>query len=210
MSSIIYTVSLQNSEVKVTDEQLSEFAAMYSVSEEIRSRISELLWLDLYIFDQEFGISPEDVLREIKKLENGETAPQTKPALPFSHKPLKGLWHKHFFSAHFVPHNISNALKGGVLKKLVNEVLDPNKSATITKEMISELSHRVVHEPIEDRANDNKLTGEWIVFAKHNQKNYYLCCNAHNAGDQMIFDRIKSNCLRDFPFLSSLLVSENA
>ncbi len=80
MSSRIYTVSLKGSEVKVTDEQLSEFAAMYSVSDEIRSRISELLWLDLYIFDLEFGVSPDDVLREIKNLENGETDLQTKPA----------------------------------------------------------------------------------------------------------------------------------
>jgi hypothetical protein len=77
-------------------------------------------------------------------------------------------------------------------------------------QMISELSHRVVHEPIEGRANDNKLTGEWMVFAKHNQKNYYLCCNTHNAGDQMIFDRIESHCPRDFPFLSALLASANA
>jgi hypothetical protein len=210
MSSRIYTVSLKGSEVKVADVQLSEFAAMYSVSDEIRSRISELLWLDLYIFDLEFGVSPDDVLREIKKLESGETDPQTKPASQFSRKPLKGLWHKHFFSAHFVPHNISNALKGGVLEKLVNEVLDPSKSPIITKEMISELSHRVVHEPIEGRANDNKLTGEWIIFAKHNQKNYYLCCNTHNAGDQMIFDRIESHCPRDFPFLPALLASANA
>jgi len=210
MSSRIYTVSLKDSQVKVTDAQLSEFAAMYSVSNEIRSRISELLWLDLYIFDLEFGISRDDVLREIKNLESGKTHPQTKPASQFSRKPLKGLWHKHFFSAHFVPHNISNALKGGVLEKLVNEVLDPSKSPIITKEMISELSYRVVHEPIEGRANDNKLTGEWVVFAKYNQKNYYLCCNTHNAGDQMIFDRIESNCIKDFPFLSVSLASANA
>lgn len=150
------------------------------------------------------------MLREIKNLELSESDPQTKPASQFLHKPLKGLWHKHFFSAHFVPHNISNALKGGVLEKLVNEVLDPNKSPTITREMVGELSHRVVHETIEDQANDNKLTGEWIVFAKHNQNNYYLCLNTHNAGDQMIFDRINSNCQRDFPFLSVLLASANA
>jgi len=207
MSSRIYTVSLKDSEVKVTDEQLSEFAAMYSVSNEIRSRISELLWLDLYIFDLEFGVSPDDVLREIKNLESGETAPQTKPASQFSYKPLKGLWHKHFFAAHFVPHNILNALKGGVLERLITEVHGTNKSP---KEKSGELAHRVVQGSIENRANDNKLTGEWIVFAKHNQKNYYLCCNTHNAGDQMIFDRIESNCPRDFPFLSALLASANA
>ena len=202
MSSRIYTVSLKNSEVKVTDDELFKFAAMYSVSSEIRNRISELLWLDLYIYDLEFGISPDDVLREIKNLESGEPEQQTKSASQFSRKPLKDLWHKHFFSAHFVPDNILNALKEDVLEKLIKEVRSSNKSHN---EMISELSHRVVHEPIENRADNNKLTGEWIVFAKHNQKNYYLCCNTHNAGDHMIFDRIKNNCLRDFPFLSAQL-----
>src|SRR6266481_7121131 len=133
MSSRTYTVSLQDSEVKVTDDQLSEFAASYSLSPEISSRTSELFWLDLYIYDLAFGVNPNDVLREITNLENGETDQQTKPALQFSHKPLKGLWHKHFFSAHFVPYNISNGLKGGALEKLVSEVLDPSKSLIITE-----------------------------------------------------------------------------
>lgn len=43
MSSRTYTISLRDSEIKVTDEQLSEFAAMYGISKEIGSRISELL-----------------------------------------------------------------------------------------------------------------------------------------------------------------------
>lgn len=81
MSSRTYTVSLRDSEVKVTDEQLSAFAAWYSISKEIGSRISELLWLDLYIFDQEYGIDPNDALREIKNLELDETDPQTKTCI---------------------------------------------------------------------------------------------------------------------------------
>lgn len=164
MSSRIYTFSLKDSEVEVTDEQLSVFSLMYSISQKIKSRISELLWLDLYIYDQEFGISPDDVLRDIKNLESSEADPRTKHASQFSHMPLKGFWHKHFFSAHFVPHNISNALNGRVLQKIVNEELDPSKSPTLTKGMMDEVSPRIVHEPIERRANDNKLTGEWIIL----------------------------------------------
>jgi hypothetical protein len=83
--------------------------------------------------------------------------------------------------------------------------MDPSKSPVITKEMITELAHRVTHEPVEDRANNKKLTGEWIVFAKEAGQNYYLCLNTHNAGDQQIVDRIKSNCLREFPFLSAIV-----
>ena len=150
-------------------------------------------------------MDPNDVIREVNNLESGEKNIETKPATSFNRKPLQGLWHKHFFSHHFVPHNISNALKGGTIESLINEVMDPKKSPVVTKEMIGELAHRVTHEPIEERAKNNKLTGEWIIFAKHDQKNHYLCLNTHNAGDQQIYDRISKNCQREFPFLGGLL-----
>jgi len=106
--------------------------------------------------------------------------------------------------------NIQNALKGGKLEDVINDVLDPAKSPIITKEMISELAHRVAHESVEERANSNKLTGEWIVFAKEGGNNYYLCLNTHNAGDQQIADRIKEHCLREFPFLSTYVGEHSA
>ena len=199
-----YTVSIRNLEVRVTNKQLSEFAAWFDLSEEIESRISELLWLDLYIYDQECGINPNDVVCEIKNLECGEHNSGTKPASLFKYEPLKGLYHKHFFSAHFILYNIFNDSKSGVLEKRINKMLDPNKSPT--KEMIG----KVVHGSIEDRATNNKLTGECIVFAKYDEKNYYLCLKTHNTEDQMTFDRINSNCQRDFPFLSALLTSASA
>jgi hypothetical protein len=46
-----------------------------------------------------------------------------------------------------------------------------------------------------------KLTGEWIIFARHDGKNYYLCLNTHEAGDQFVYDRIMEHCVRDFPGL---------
>ena len=85
------------------------------------------------------------------------------------------------------------------LDKLVDEVLDPAKSPVITKEMVNELSHRVAHEPLETREAQKKLTGEWIVYLQREGKNYYLCCNTHNAGDPFIYDRIMEHCVRDFP-----------
>jgi hypothetical protein len=89
------------------------------------------------------------------------------------------------------------------LERLVNEVMDPAKSQVITQEMIDELPHRTVHEPIEQRDAQKRLTGEWIAFARHNGKNFYLCCNTHNAGDQFIYDRIMAHCARDFPQLQN-------
>jgi hypothetical protein len=202
-----YTVYLEDKQLKITNEQLSEFAEYIGLKESYKNRVSELLILDLFVYTTEFGVSPHDVIEEIENLENGDGNTQTKPAAEFRRPPLQGLWHKHYFSAHFLVPNIQNALKGGKLEDLINEVMDPEKSDVITKEMISEFAHRVTTEPVEDRANLNKLTGEWIVFAKEGGKNYYLCHNTHKAGDQQIADRIKDHCTREFPFISAYFES---
>ena len=74
--------------------------------------------------------------------------------------------------------------------------------------MINELVRRVTNEPLEMRDAAKKLTGEWIVFLKHGGKNYYLCVNTHNAGDQVIYDRIMTHCVRDFPDLPAWLKAQ--
>jgi hypothetical protein len=56
-----------------------------------------------------------------------------------------------------------------------------------------------------DRARAQELTGEWIVFAKHEGKNYYLCLAGHDEGDDHIFARISDGCAYEFPFLSDVL-----
>jgi hypothetical protein len=200
---------LKNGERKISDEQLAAYFDRFGLDAAVKSRISELFWVDLYIYAEQYDVDPTEVLREISDLETGAGASQTKPAAEFRRDPLKGLWHKHFFSARFVPQNIANGLRGGALEKLVDEVLDANKSEPVTADMIAELSRRAVHEPLENRADQNTLTGEWIVFAKHGGQNYYLCLNTHRAGDQMIMDRIRTHCTRDFPFLDALKTAQS-
>jgi hypothetical protein len=170
--------------------------------------MSELIWLDIYILDAAFGVSPRDVLIAIAEVEQGKQPSGVKPATQFKNMPLKGLWHKHYFSTHFLANNIVLALGKTGLEKLVNEVMDSAKSTVITQEMVNELAHRVAHEPVEARNADKKLTGEWIVYLRHEGKNYYLCCNTHGAGDQFIYERIMQHCVRDFPNLPAWLKAE--
>lgn len=198
-----YTVFLKDKQLKITNEQLSEFAEDFGINESYKSRVSELLILDLFVYTTEFGVSPHDVIEEIENLENGDGNTETKPATEFRRPPLKGLWHKHFFSAHFLVPNIQNALKDDKSGDLINKIINRAKSDVITKEIISEFAHCITHKPFEERASSNKLTGEWIVFAKEDGKNYYLCLNTHNADDQQVADRIKQHCTREFPFLSA-------
>lgn len=197
-----YTVFLQKKLI-LTDQQLSEFSDRLGLCDDLRQRISELFLLDLFVYEWEFGVEPFEVIAEIRNLEKGDGNTKTKPATEFKHPPLAGLWHKHFFSAHFLVQNMCNALNRGTLAVLVEQVFNPGEP-TITQEMCRELSHRMTHEPVEARARKKMLTGEWIVFAKHGCRNYYLCLSRHEAEDQLIADRIKENCVREFPFIKTI------
>ncbi len=202
---------MRGRDIKVTSERLARFCDAYVSDRELASRMLQLLWLDIYVCDQEFGVSPHDILRSIADLEAGEPLQGVKPATPFTRSPLDGLWHKHFFSARFLPENMrlgAGGKKG--IGKLVDEVMDPARSSIITQEMIDELVHRLTHKSIQNRHDAGKLTGEWIVFTKHEVKNYYLCTNAHDAGDQFVYDRIMEYCVKDFPNLRKWIEAERA
>lgn len=203
-----WTAKMDGHDIVATDEQLRAFRHLYT-SDELASRMSSLLIFDMYVLDLEFGVSPHEILRSIKNLEDGEPHSGVKPATKFKRPPLQGLWHKHYFSAHFLVENIALALGKDGLAKLVNEVMDPSKPI-VTREMIDELAHRVTHEPVEERDALGKITGEWIVYAKHDGKNYYLALNTHNAGDQFVYDRIMEHCTKDFPDLKSWIDVEAA
>jgi len=203
-----YTAKLKGRNLEITSQDLARFRDIYVGTSELSDRMSELIWLDIYVLDAELGVSPNDILSSIGDLEQGEPTTGVKPATQFKNVPLKGLWHKHYFSAPFLTKNISLGLGKTGIENLVNEVMDPAKSTIITQEMINELAHRVTHEPVENREARKKLTGEWIVYLPHEGKNYYLCCNTHDAGDQFIYDRIRDNCVRDFPDLLAWLKTE--
>lgn len=207
MSSRTWTAKMKDKDIKITSEGLAKWRSFYSINSDLVSRISELMWFDMYVMDKEFGVSPHDIFVSVNELEAGEKLSGVKPATQFKKLPLKGLWHKHFFSANFVPGNILLALGKDGMEKLVNETFDAANSPIVTREMIAELAHRVTYEPLEKRDADGKLTGEWIIFIKNDDKNYYLCLNTHAAGDQCIYDRIINFCVQDFPELPKWLVS---
>ncbi len=202
---IAFDVHEGNSTYLVENEELAEYADLYGLKMLIPGRYSWLFVCDLMMLERKHGISPFSIIDEIKNLEGVGPSQQTKPDSQFNGAHLKGLWHKHFFAANLsiFAQNISNQLAGGKLRKLVEDIFDPNKSPVVTKAMFDELAHRVAVESLEDRASEGKITGEWIVFAKHQQQNYYLCLNTHKSGDENIAQSIKAACLPQFPFLKT-------
>jgi hypothetical protein len=194
----------------LTQTELDAFRDLYVGDNELKSRISELFWLDVYCLLHAFGVSPFEMLDTIYELEQGNGRNGTKPATSFKNMPLKGLWHKHYFSAHFLARNILLGLGKNGAMRIIKEVMDPNKSPVVTQEMIKEVSYRIVHEPFEHRGASKQLTGEWLIYLPYNSKNHYLCCSTHYAGDQAIYDRIIQHCVPDFPDLADWIAAAQA
>ena len=200
---IIFRIHDGDSLVEVRRDALAGIERLYGLDRFVAGRYSSLFLLNLLHLERIDGVDPWQVVAEIKHLEELAPSQQTKPASQFTRLPLKGLWHKHFMPAlpSVMAHNIVNYFGENGLKHLVDEVIDPRKSPVVTKEMIEELSHRVVVESLERRGAAGRLTGEWIVFAKENGQNFYLCVCSHKTGDESIASSIKA-CAVEFPFLS--------
>jgi len=200
---LIFHINSGDETKTITEENLAEYAHQVGLDRIASDRCAWLFVMNLFLFDKINGIDPKLVVEEIEVLEGKRSGIGTKPATQFKKDPLKGLWHKHFFSAHFVPRNLRNQLGKDGIKNLVEEVLDPAKSPVVTVDMVNELSRRVVTESLETREEQDKLTGEWIIFTKYEGKNYYLCISTHKEGDQVIYDQISSMCFEQFPFLKN-------
>ena len=162
--------------------------------------MSEFFYLDLYVYATEFGVNSMMIAEEVINLENGDGTTNTKLATQFRKIPLKGLRHKHFFCQHFIAKNIQISLGKNGIDKIIRDVMEESGNSHFESSDISEIAKRVTNEPLNKRTEGNSLTGEWILFSKHEGKNYYLCLNTHNSGDGNIATRIQSHCVNQFPF----------
>lgn len=66
------------------------------------------------------------------------------------------------------------------------------------------------YQMLNEMGKDNNMTGEWIVFAKHNEINYYLCLAVHNENgknDETIYSFLKP-CIAEFPELKKHLLHQ--
>jgi hypothetical protein len=193
-----FTARLPNGQIVASVEELQDYGRLWVRDSGLHSRISLLCWMDVMLLERAFGIDPVHVVHAIRQAESGQPSAGTKPAAEFSRFPLKGLWHQHYFSPRFMAHNMFTELGVGGFDRIFQEVCDPAKSEFFTDEMAKELSHRVTVEQFWNRFEGRRLTGEWVIFARHNGKNHYLCCATHEEGDDAICKRIKDLCTVDF------------
>lgn len=162
-------------------------------------RISNCFWLDILILKNRYDIWPGDVLQPLLDIENGEPVTGIKQATRFTREPLRGLWHKHWYSPRFLAANLLAAMSR---KDSMDFIWDIAKEGDpLTDDIIKQISHHFTVKSFEERSASKKMTGEWIIFIKYKEINYYLCLATHETGDQRIFKKITSMCSVDFPEL---------
>ena len=97
--------------------------------------------------------------------------------------PLRGLWHKHYFQASFIPRNLLDETiqmeRDGRWKAL----FEPHYGKYV-HEFIDQLSYQMVVEAYERRVQDRRMTGEFIVYERlADGSNYYLTLGRHGEWD---------------------------
>ena len=195
-------------------EQISaEFEAILQATglEQIApGRISLLFLLSVFGAYKAGRIDPAQVAREIEALEKGETT-GLKPPIQNRHPPLKGLWHKHYMQPGMasLAMNIQHGLKQfGIpyLQQKVREAQQAGEERYFTIEDVVPLANDAVHGNWRRLREMERLTGEWIVFARHEGRNYYLTLATHDkTTHEHERQQIENICYREFPFLEEIL-----
>ena len=168
-------------------------------------RMSTVLLAQAYSFEINRVFDTFDLAQPIKVLEGIASSDATPPADQFRHAPLTGLYKKHFTSARFLPTNLFNFLRskegGRHFNKACDEAAQVSGSQYIDEIFTKHLSRHMVVDPIEIKSAACEMTGEWVVFHKHEGANYYLTFAFHTETNDEIYKRVVTACEFDnLPF----------
>lgn len=165
------------------------------------------------------------VLDELDFLEGIRETSAVVAGTQFRHQPLYPFWHKHFSSARHIPRNIALRWKGKDgsrdLDRLIDAVADAYGEDPTGWQSV--LSHRVIHDGYlgrircagqssireygEGARRGGGLTGDWIIYGKHEGANYYLDLATHEEGSKeraaSLYDKLRKGCFAEFSFLFS-------
>jgi len=206
-----FTIKINDQDTEVNNKVVCAYADHYfGTDNEFRSRISKLFLIDFFIYTTELGANAVRIVEEIHNLEIGYNNTDTKPASLFKKRPLKRLWHKHYFSVPFIAQNIRNTLWGSKLEEIIANKCAKAESHFYFQKLASDIANTAIRDSLKVRTSNKKLTGEWIIFAKEKERNYYLCLSAHNGEDHKLADIINKNCTPEYPFISTILGSSSA
>ncbi|WP_035681476.1 hypothetical protein [Bradyrhizobium liaoningense] len=138
------------------------------------------------------------IYNEIASLEGADHARPTgtKDAQPLAGV-LRGLMHKHYFQPGSILKNIQNFMSSRRCEALIKKV--QTRVDVPDEQKINYLLHTASISGLERRSQSRKLTGEWIVYKRHDNANYYLTLGSH-ANTDVILERVLA-CRSEFPEL---------
>lgn len=194
-------------------EEILNALYLHPLNEEVKSRCSSNFLIQLYAGVLTRTEDPFRIIHEICVLEGviDVTQSMTKEPTMFTRKPeLKSLWHKHYFGCAIsvMAINLKNALHNYGIPYLDNLLAESKRAGQehyLNEKEINHIVHEVVNSHFERRLRDKELTGHWIIYAKYNDKNYYLCLGKHTDDEKLIRKNIDKLCVPDFPFLNDIL-----
>lgn len=169
------------------------------------TRISTVFLAQAYSSEVNRVFDTFDLTHPIKALEGVEHQDSTGNADQFKYPPLTGLYKKHFSSARFLPTNLLNFIrsKDGIahFNKVYDEAGAISGSEYIDETFTKYLAHHMTIDPIEIKNQSKTMSGEWVVFHKHNDQNYYLTIASHKESNDEIYKRVSLACEIDkLPF----------
>lgn len=193
-------------------QELLRLADIAGLERNVPGRYSVLLLMGLWAGLQHGQLNLEKVRIEIEALEGLRPGSSLKPASQFKHPPLQGLWHKHYLESGLAP--VARNLRKGIrrygmphVERKVADALASVEERFFSEQDISLIAQDVVMGNWQRLVADSALTGEWLIFAEHMGKNHYLCLGRHTSGDESLRAQIDAVCLKEFPFLSDILVA---
>jgi hypothetical protein len=169
------------------------------------ARISTVLLAQSFSCEINRIFDTSDLTHPIKALEGLSSCGGTGREEQFKHPPLTGLYKKHFTSPRFLAKNLLNFIRSKEgrqhFNKTWNEATAISGSMYIDETFTKYLTHHMVVDPITIKSQSNTMTGEWIVFHKHDGANYYLALAFHGEKNDEIYKKLSLACEFDnLPF----------
>lgn len=97
--------------------------------------------------------------------------------------PLAGLWHKHYFQPSFMPRSLIDETEQMAKDGRWEAMFAPHYGKYV-HEFIDQISHEAVIGAFQRRAQDRRITGEFIVYeCQPDGSNYYLTLGRHGEWD---------------------------
>ena len=195
-----------------TDEIL-DFAKLIGLDSVAPGRYSVLLVLGLFGGFKSGQQGPEKIISEISALEGSGVSTGLKAPTKFIHPPLKGLCHKHHLQDG-LPSMALNLQKGlkkfgmPLMNEWIQEAQESGEERIFSEKHVGPIIADIMSGNWKRLVDQQALTGEWIIYAQHEGKNYYLCLGTHDTTTHEDLRRqIDAVCCLEFPFLNGLLVN---